>query len=136
MITITEGNKMLDDAAVRTIVSALEEASDLLRKASRALSSTLEGTAPGGVQRTDQNSSAVLRAREIHPELGPRQAEILEQLEIAGDDGTTTGVIFRNIGYAQPNVYLTLRGLITLGLAEKDALTSPHRYRLAGALRS
>ena len=127
---------MLDDEAVRTIVSALEEASDSLRKVSRVLASTLEERAPGRVQRTHQTSSAVARAKEIHPELGPRQAEIIEQLEIAGVDGTTTGVIFRNIGYAQPNVYLTLRGLITLGLVEKDALASPHRYRLASALRS
>jgi hypothetical protein len=127
---------MLDDEVVRTIMSALEEASDSLRKVSRVLASTLEERAPSGAQQIDQTSSAVARAKEIHLELGPRQAEIIEQLEIAGDDGTTTGVIFRNIGYAQPNVYLTLRGLITLGLAEKDALASPHRYRLSSALRS
>lgn len=127
---------MLDDEVARAIVSALEAASNSIRDAARILGGIFEQSAPDGRQRAEQRSSAVLRAKEIHPELGPRQAEIVEQLEIAGDEGTTTGVISRKIDYAQPNVYLTLRGLTTLGLVEKDEVTSPHRYRLASSLRS
>jgi DNA-binding MarR family transcriptional regulator len=127
---------MLDEEAVRTIIGALESASDSIRHAADALRGTLEQGALDGHERTEQYANAVMRAKEIHPALGPRQAEILEELEIAGADGTTTGVIFRKIGYPQPDVYLTLRGLVTRGLAEKDESASPQRYRLASALRS
>ncbi len=36
--------------------------------------------------------------------------------------------------YDQPNVYLTLRGLITLGFVERDHQTTPHTYRLTELL--
>jgi hypothetical protein len=127
---------MLDEDAVRTMIHALESASDSIREAAKVIRGTLEDGALDGGERAELNASAVLRAKAIHPGLGPRQAEILEELEIAGADGTTTGVIFRKIGYPQPDVYLTLRGLVTRGLAEKDESASPQRYRLAGALRS
>jgi len=127
---------MLDEEAVRAMIGALESASDSIRDAAKVLRGTLENGSLGGRERAEESANVVHRAREIHPALGPRQAEILKELEIAGADGTTTGLIFRKIGYSQPDVYLTLRGLVTRGLAEKDESTSPQRYRLAGALRN
>ncbi len=79
-------------------------------------------------------SGAVARARAVHPLLGPRQAEVLQLLEEAGPSGTNTGVLSRRMDYDQPNVYLTLRGLITLGFVERDHQTTPHTYRLTELL--
>jgi DNA-binding IclR family transcriptional regulator len=71
----------------------------------------------------------------MHPLLGPRQAEIIRELEKAEPDGTSTGRIVEAIQYDQPDVYLTLRGLVGLSFAEKDASTRPHRYRLGARLK-
>ncbi len=70
----------------------------------------------------------------MHPHLGKRQAEVIEVLEGARRAGTNTGSISRTIGYDQPNVYLTLRGLATLAFVEKDERTSPDTYRLTELL--
>jgi len=79
---------------------------------------------------------AVARARVINPALGSRQTEILELLDDYGATGTNTGVLSRAMGYAQPNVYLTLQGLIGQGLVQRDEHTKPHTYRLSEALRN
>lgn len=78
---------------------------------------------------------AVDRARAMHPMLGNRQAEVIAVLERAGVSGTNTGAISMEINYDQPNVYLTLQGLLTRGFVEKDVSTSPHTYRLTQVLR-
>lgn len=36
--------------------------------------------------------------------------------------------------YDRPNVYLTLQGLIQLGMVTRDSAVRPHRYRLASPL--
>lgn len=78
---------------------------------------------------------SVDRARAVHPQLGPRQAEVIELLEQHGPNGTNTGVLSRSMNYDQPNVYLTLRSLVGLGFVEKDESVIPHNYRLAGPLQ-
>src|SRR5205823_5008630 len=78
--------------------------------------------------------SAVERAQAIHPQLGPRQAQVLQQVEDAGASGATAGAISRAIGYDEPNVHLTLQGLANRGFVEKDESARPHRYRLAPRL--
>lgn len=110
------------------LADALEAAVTVLRGGSApAALVPVVTTPPGG-------DDAVSRARALHPLLGPRQAEILSLLEDAGAQGTNTGVISREMGYEQPNVYLTLRGLITMGFVTKDESTHPHRYRLSETL--
>ena len=110
--------------------------SNSIHDVARLLRSAFEQKVSDGPKRPEQNLKAALLAKQIHPELGPRQDEILEQLEIAGDDGPTAGIISRAIGYPQPDVYLTLRVLVALGFVEKDESTNPQRYRLADPLRS
>lgn len=68
------------------------------------------------------------QALEVHPKMGPRQREIMQLVIDAGAAGTDTGVISRAIGYTQPNVHLTLKGLIGWGLVRKDAEARPQRY--------
>lgn len=77
-----------------------------------------------------QPLSAVERARIMNPQLGPRQAEIIELLAPMYPKGTDTGYLHREMGYDQPNVYLTLQGLIKQGIVEKNVATRPHTYRL------
>jgi hypothetical protein len=113
-------------AVLEALAEALDAASLALKRRSALLAEEPE--------RSKLQGGAVARARVIHPLLGPRQAEVVEQLERAGRGGTNTGVISRAIDYEQPNVYLTLRGLITLGFVEKDESATPHRYRLTRIL--
>jgi DNA-binding MarR family transcriptional regulator len=108
-------------------VRALEAALEVMRGDLAILQQEQEGT-------TRPSSSAVQRARAIHPQLGPRQAEVITALEEHGSQGTSTGAISRAIGYDEANVYLTLRGLIRRRFVEKDTMTDPHTYRLAGRL--
>src|SRR5437773_7546692 len=103
---------MGDAAVLEALAEALDTASVVLKRRAALLT--------GEVGDAHASAGAVARARVIHPLLGPRQAEVIEQLEQAGRAGTNTGVISRAIKYDQPNVYLTLRGLTTLGFVEKD----------------
>jgi hypothetical protein len=121
---------MSESQVMLALADALDAASRLLRE---------RATAPvpevGPTTRT-AGAGAVERARSIHPSLGPRQAQILEVLEQYGEAGTNTGVISRAIRYSQPNVHLTLMGLMDAGLAVRDATVRPHLYWLAERLRS
>lgn len=89
------------------------------------------------VDRPVANVSEVLQAvRAEHPLLGPRQAQIVELLSEAGDDGMNTGGLSKRMQYDQPNVYLTLQVLREEGFVEKDETVSPHIYRLAVRFRA
>lgn len=110
---------------LEAMAEALEAAASALRRRAAMADAPEEQPRVNGV---------VARARAAHPLLGPRQAEILQLLEEAGREGTNTGVLSRRMAYEQPNVYLTLRGLITLGFVERDEATSPHRYRLTSLM--
>lgn len=107
------------------MAEALEAAAAVFRRYSALAGDATPAAGTNGVVRS---------ARAVHPLLGPRQAEILELLKEAGRDGTNTGVLSRAMEYEQPNVYLTLRGLIGLGFVDKDETTSPHTYRLTDVL--
>jgi hypothetical protein len=115
----------MSDSMLDAMAEALEAAAAVLRRYSALADVESHARTAGGV---------VSRARAVHPLLGPRQAEILGLLEEAGREGTNTGVLSRAMEYDQPNVYLTLRGLIGLGFVEKDETTSPHTYRLTDVL--
>src|SRR5262249_29640221 len=116
-------------AFLEALADALDAASATLRQRLAVLNLESYGQAPDAVA-----VSAVERARAMHPQLGRRQAEVLELLERAGHNGTTTGAISRAIGYDQPNVYLTLQALINASFVEKDESAIPHRYRLTSRL--
>jgi len=116
-------------ATLEAVVDALDAASALLRERLALLPVAAAGVA------AQQPPSAVELARAIHPLLGPRQAQIIGELEKAGPAGTTTGRIREAIHYDQPDVYLTLKGLIELRFAEKDPSSRPHIYRLGDRLK-
>lgn len=118
---------MSDSEVLLALADALDAASRLLRE---------RATAPTQPAPEPRATGAVERARSIHPSLGPRQAQILEVLEQYGNAGTNTGVISRAIHYSQPNVHLTLMGLMDAGLAVRDASVRPHVYWLAERLRA
>jgi alkylated DNA nucleotide flippase Atl1 len=67
--------------------------------------------------------------------LGPRQREIVQLPGLASEAGMTTGEVGREIGYDQPNVYLTLQSLSRRGIVERVPGSAPHRYRLAPKYR-
>ena len=73
-------------------------------------------------------------ARQIHPMLGQRQAEVVGELEKVGAAGTTTSAIASALQYDQANTHIALSALVKHGIAEKDTSAYPHIYRLASAL--
>jgi hypothetical protein len=81
-------------------------------------------------------TTAVERAQSLHPHLGKRQIEALSLVEEIGSGGAETGTLSRRMNYDQPNVYLTLQGLVKRGLIEKDASQHAHRYYLSPLLQA
>jgi hypothetical protein len=73
-------------------------------------------------------------ARQIHPMLGQRQAQVVGELEKAGAAGTTTGAIAAALQYDQANTHIVLGALVKHGIAEKDTSAYPHVYRLTASL--
>jgi hypothetical protein len=78
--------------------------------------------------------SALERALGIHPSMGPRQRELITLVEGIGARGADTGELSRASGMSQPNVHLTLKGMMTRGLIRKDESQRPQRYYLGAAL--
>jgi hypothetical protein len=75
------------------------------------------------------------RARQINPMLGPRQAEVLSELEAAGPAGTTAGAIAWAMNYDPPHADITLGARANQGLVGEDTSVYPQVYRLSPALR-
>lgn len=73
-------------------------------------------------------------ARQIHPMLGQRQAEVVGELEKAGAAGTTTSAIATALQYDQANTHIALGALVKHGIAEKDTSAYPHVYCLTSGL--
>jgi hypothetical protein len=73
-------------------------------------------------------------ARQIHPMLGQRQAEVVGELEKAGAAGITTSAIAAALQYDQANTHIALGALVKHGIAEKDTSAYPHVYRLTPGL--
>lgn len=117
---------MSEAAMLHALADAFDAASTALRQRA-ALSDRDPG--PGTT-----TVAAVDRARALHPQLGPRQATVIDLLERHGREGTSTAVLSKFMDHGHPKVYLTLRNLVLLGLVEKDESVSPHNYRLAGPL--
>lgn len=117
----------MDAQLLEALAEAFDAASLSLRQRAAVMTADSQ-------PRTTRPQNAIERARAVHPMLGKRQTEVIAELESAGTAGTSTGVISRSIGYDQPNVYLTLRGLMSLGFVEKDESTNPHTYRLTSLL--
>jgi hypothetical protein len=127
---------MPDHEIVDALADAFEAAAQKLRERSALLQQAHAGGSPAAsASETNPGRSAVERARALHPQLGPRQAEVIHELAKAGAKGTGTGPIVKAIDYDQPDVYLTLKGLQALGFAEKDTSSKPHTYRLGQRLR-
>jgi|SRR5579875_976903 DNA-binding MarR family transcriptional regulator len=83
----------------------------------------------------EQNPGTALDlARQIHPMLGQRQAEVVGELEKAGASGTTTSAIAAALQYDQANTHIALSALVKYGIAEKDTSAYPHVYRLTTSL--
>ncbi len=83
---------------------------------------------------TTPPSNVVDLARQTHPLLGPRQAQILSLLAEGPAQGLSSGDLGRQMSYDQPNVYLTLQQLARRGFVHKDATSNPHLYRLTDEL--
>jgi DNA-binding transcriptional ArsR family regulator len=129
---------MTNEDLLRTLAAGLEAAAATFRTAANKASADAQPdiNAQGVALRSrTARASAVERARLMHPTLGKRQAQIIEELTAAEPEGTDTGQISRSLQYDQPNVYLTLAALRRHGLVEKDESQHPHRYRLAEGLR-
>jgi hypothetical protein len=73
-------------------------------------------------------------ARELHPSLGERQAQVLGEVAKAHPSGVGTGPIWRAIQYEQTNTYLALDALARHQLVRKDSSAKPHKYYLGRAL--
>jgi DNA-binding transcriptional ArsR family regulator len=114
---------------LEALADALDAASAVLRERLAVLNLASPSPSPAASSLT-----AVERARAIHPQLGPRQAQVLQCLDDAGASGATAGTISRTIDYDQPNVHITLQALVKMGFVEKDESARPHRYRLAPRL--
>lgn len=119
-----DGNR----AFLEAIAEALDAASATMRRRAALISASSDEDA----QTVEEDGIA--RARLLHPQLGPRQAQVIEKLQEAWPAGLTTGPLSRSIRYDQANVYLTLQSLVALGFAEKDSTQSPHQYRLGRRL--
>lgn len=133
-----------DRTILLALVDGLEAAAESLRRSLANLPESqgrphvgagAQPTAQAAIGSAGGSPDPVKRARELHPSLGPRQAELIGLLAEAHPDWSTTGTLYpRMVGYGQANVYLTLKNMIPLGFVEKDASSTPHRYRLGPRL--
>lgn len=114
---------------LNTCADALDAASAVFRRRAVALSQDVGAAAP-----TTTPEEAVIRARALHPALGPTQAVLVEHMAALYPEWANMGVLARNMNRDQPNVHLTLKALIPKGIVEKDAEASPQLYRLSPVL--
>lgn len=112
------------------ILDSLAEAAEAAAAVFRRRAALMRPQAQGG-----RSPGTVLDlARQIHPMLGERQAQVVGELEKAGAAGTTTGAIASELQYDQANTHIALGALVKHGIAEKDTSAYPHVYRLAAGL--
>lgn len=110
------------------VLSALADAAEAF---ANTLRQHLTPITPQLVPKGNRPEDVVGRARIMHPLLGHRQAEVIGLLAKEYPGTTSTGNLAREMGYDQPNVYLTLQGLIQANLVVKDATPRPHQYGLS-----
>lgn len=120
------------------IAEHLEAAAALTRQLALGLPEAVDTAAPGEEHPLEQESITpeewVNHARDLHPALGERQAQVLGEVAKAHPHGIGTGPICRSIGYEQTNTYLALDALGRQGLVRKDDTAKPHQYYLGKAL--
>jgi|SRR5437763_2345268 len=114
---------------LNTWADALEAASAVFRKRAITLSKDI------GTQTSKTSpEEAVIRARALHPSLGPTQATLVEHMASFYPEWTNMGVLAHIMNREQPNVHLTLKALISQGIVDKNSDASPQLYRLSRAL--
>jgi hypothetical protein len=111
---------------LETIAEALEAAAAVLRR--RAT------TWHPGAPEAQHGRTLTERARQIHPQLGERQEQMLPLLAAAGEDGATSGDIARTLDYDHANATLTLNAMVRARLLLKDESKMPYRFRLVPEL--
>jgi hypothetical protein len=118
-----------------TLIDELADSAEAMTRTLRAIAGELaRKPAEQPVVIEADQSSALARALALHPVMGARQRSIIRLVEREGDHGADTGTLSREMGYDQPNVYLTLQGLIRRDFIRRDANAHPHRYYLGRAL--
>jgi hypothetical protein len=120
---------MTNEQALLTFADALEAAAKVVRHAATAADGAQRAELAGAVERM------LNRAREIHPFLGPRQAQGLEQLLRAWPDGLSTRQIRELLNYDDVSAHQMLFALIDHGLVVRDEASTPIKYYLGPALR-
>lgn len=120
---------MTNEQALLTIADALEAAAKIARRAVAAADGAERIEAAGEVERM------LNRAREIHPLLGPRQVQGLEQLQREWPDGLSTREVRERLNYDDVGAHQMLLALVKYGLAERNETSTPIKYYLGPALR-
>jgi hypothetical protein len=120
---------MTNEQALLTIADALEAAAKIARRAVAAADGAERAEATGEVERM------LDRARKVHPLLGPRQVQGLEQLQRAWPDGLSTREVREQLNYDDVGAHQMLMALVKYKLAERDETSTPIKYRLGPALR-
>ncbi len=117
---------MSEEPILNALAEAAEAAAAVLRRHAAQARPLWPAEGPAG--------TVLDRARQIHPALSPRQADILSELVAAGSEGRTPGAIARALNHDQANMDIMLGGLANQGLVNRDASVDPHNYRLSAAL--
>lgn len=111
---------------------------DALADAFEAAAATLRRQAAAGRRDSDDHHADTImdRVRSIYPDLGFRQAQMVELLADAGAsaDGTggmTASELGRAISYSPVNAHISLAPLVDAGIVEKITVSQPYLYRLA-----
>jgi len=121
---------MTNEEALLTIADALEAAAKIARGAVAAPARTDRAEATGEVERM------LIRAREIHPQLGARQVRGLEQLRRVWPGGLSTREVRELLDVPHDaGSHQMLAALVRKGLAERDESGTRIKYRLGPALR-
>lgn len=82
------------------------------------------------------HSDPLTHALAIHPKMGFRQQEVLQEVIKAGDEGTDMGRVQRSLdGITGPNVHLTLKRLVEWGFVRKDEHHDPQLYYVGDAIK-
>lgn len=113
----------------------LADATEAMAKTLRQIAAEIDGDEVPAASEAAPAGSALERALQLHPMMGARQRELIPLVEREGKRGADTGVLSRTMGYDQPNVYLTLQGLIRRNFIVKDTSSHPHRYFIGPALK-
>jgi hypothetical protein len=121
---------MTNEEALLVIADAFEAAAKIARRAVAATDNANRAEPAGQVERM------LNRARDMHPQLGPRQVRGLEQLQRVWPGGLSTREVRELLDVDQDaGSHQMLMALVRYGLVERDESSRPIKYRLGPALR-